>query len=68
MIKKYKRYLQLVKRHKEYNFKPRKSNDPRNKDFYIIKSEKQIKKYHLDELKDFLVDDGDDDEEDDTMK
>ena len=34
----------------------------------MIKSVKHIKKYHLDELKDCLVEEAEDDEEDDTMK
>lgn len=68
LIKKWKRYLQIVQRYKEHKFKPRRNNDPRNKDFYMVTSEKQIKKYHLDELKDCLVEEAEDDEDDDTMK
>ena len=68
LLKKYKRYIQVAKRYKEYQYKPKKDNDPRKKDFYIIKSEKQIKRYHLDELKEFLVEEGDEEEEDDTIK
>jgi len=60
--------MQILKRYKEYKFKPKKNNDPRNKEFYMIKSAKKIKKYHLDELKDCLIEDAEDDEEDDTMK
>lgn len=67
-LKRYKRYLEIAKRYKEHKFKPRKNNDPRTKDFFIIKSEKKIKKYHLDDLKEFLVEDADDDEADDTIK
>lgn len=68
LSKKYKRYLQILKRYKEYKFKPRKNNDPRNKDFYMITSTKQIKRYHLDDLKDCLVEEAEDDDDDDTMK
>lgn len=66
--KRFKRYKAIALRYKDHKFKPRKDNDPRNKDFYLITSEKQVKKYHLEELNEFKDDEGDDDEIDDTMK
>lgn len=66
--KRFKRYKVIARRYKEHKFKPKKNNDPRLKDFYLVTSEKQAKKYHLDDLKEFKDDEGDDDEIDDTTK
>ena len=66
--KKMQRLKQLELRYKERKIKPRKNNDPRLKDStYFIRSERKLKKYHLNEMAEFNANENED-EEDDTIK